>query len=99
MAGLGFARVSPVDQGCAISGGSTLVRPTESVCPNIATGTEGPCWVASHHQTRLEPVEATAVHSERGAGHEGGIIRRQKGDRGRNVVGLTHHTRVDLLGP
>ena len=47
----------------------------------------------------LEPAEATAGHAERVSGHEGGVIRGQKGDRRRNAFGLTHHVRVDLLGP
>src|SRR3954463_5566447 len=83
---------------CATSGDRTLVRPPElRPGPNTPAGKVGPGWVASH-QTRLKPIEPAPVDAERGSGHEGGIIRGQKGNRCRNVLGLAHHARVDLLG-
>src|SRR3954468_11724450 len=56
-----------------------------------------PCRSASQ-ESSLEPGEPAAIHPERGSGYERGIIRGQKGNRCRNVLGLAHHARVDLLG-
>src|SRR3954454_8585803 len=64
-------------------------------CPT--SNATSPCRSASQ-ESSLEPGEPAAIHPERGSGYERGIIRGQKGNGCRDVLGLAHHARVDLLG-
>src|SRR5215217_8635829 len=50
------------------------------------------------YESSLEPVEPAAIHSERRSGYERGIVRGQKSDGRRDILGSTYHAPVHLLG-
>src|SRR5829696_6161404 len=50
------------------------------------------------YESRLEPVEPAAIHSERRSGYERGIVRGQKSNGRRDVLGFAYHAPVHLLG-